>query len=399
MENNKYKSINKEIRKKDILRLICKSGSISREDITAQTMINTPAVYNIVADLLRNNFIIESGYTDSTGGRRSSLLSLNPAFGYLVGVSIEQEFVNVVLSDFSSKPIAQKKAEFLRYNGNVIRTAEIINTVIKSIVNLIADYDKTKIFGVCIGIPGIINKERTIGVFNPHVPDWINVDIKQQVESAVSLPVFIENKNNLAALSESFDNNGYKNLVYFHVDTGVAIGIIIDNEIYIGSTGSAGEFGHTVVSTDGRPCVCGNKGCLESYVSIQSIMSQVKESITHGVYTSLPQQYTFTDIVTGYKTGDKLVLTTVNNVSRYLSIGIVNMINTLNPGMIVLGGRITEFGDPLLNLIIQRVTGLSWHGNKDNQPVICFSKSEINNQSIGAVRYITEKIISKGEIV
>jgi predicted NBD/HSP70 family sugar kinase len=393
MKSKKYNSVNKQIRKSSLLQLINKYRSITREEIINYTGINSTAIYSIVANLIKNKDIIESGYADSTSGRRSSLLSINPQIGVVIGLSLEQEYITAVVSDFGSNIITTERVE-LPDSSSGLSSDIIISKVIKVIEELISKIGMSKVLGIGIGIPGFIDKSRTTGIFNPHVPDWVNVNIKQQLEDRCKLPVYLEKKNDLAALFELYDNKIYNDLIYFHVDTGVAIGIIINREIYTGSTGTAGEFGHTLISgVSDRSCICGNKGCLESYVSVKSIIAQVKEAINHGVYTTLPLQFSFDDIITGYKQQDKLITVVVGNVARYLSIGIVNLVNIFNPGMIVLGGRVTWFGDELLSMIKHNVTSLIWRGNKDNLPVITFTKSGGYNYARGAVQLVIGKMI------
>jgi len=391
-----YISTNRKIYKNIILKTIYENFLTTRKNIANLTGINIPTVYNIVSDLLKNGLITQTGYDKSNGGRKSDFLSINSSIGYVIGVGVEQNYINVILTDFCGNIKIRKKIDY-ETKENEIKTQYILDKLIECInyVLLESKKYKYKIFGIGIGIPGIIDKTRTTGIFNVHISDWHNISFKEIIYKKFKLPVFIENKNNLAALAETRYHKIYKDLIYLNVDTGVGIGIIIEGKIYTGFNGTSGEFGHIIVSNNGRTCICGNNGCIESFISIPSIISQLKESISQGVYTILPSKFGFEEILNAFYSKDKLVLNTINNVAKFLSIGVLNLINIFNPGIIVIGGRIIEFGNYLLNLVNQNVSSLMWEGNKRNIPEILFSKLGFDNQALGAAEFVISNSLNK----
>jgi len=182
MKNRIYKSVNRKIRKNEILELIYNNVSLTREDIIRKTGINNTAVYSIVSSLLKNNFIVESGSKESTGGRKRSFLSVNSEMGYVIGVSIEHEYIIAVLSDFSGNVKIKKRVDF-KINENKIESQNILDQLIYCIDGILlnAKTYKNKIKGIGIGVPGIIDKNRTTCVLSLHVSDLQNIPIRKEL--------------------------------------------------------------------------------------------------------------------------------------------------------------------------------------------------------------------------
>ena len=133
------------------------------------------------------------------------------------------------------------------------------------------------------------------------------------------------------------------------VPTSLSSLIFCNGSVYSGVSGSAGELGHTTIDKDGPLCECGNRGCLETMVSTIAIEKRMKELLQQGTPSSLKKrvknQVRFSDIVEAAKKGDKVASQVLEEAGRYLGIGIANIINLFNPGLIVIGGLITQAGD------------------------------------------------------
>lgn len=196
---------------------------------------------------------------------------------------------------------------------------------------------------VGVGAPGIIQVEQGIVVKSPNFPDWNNLPLKQELETAMHLPSFIENDANAAALGEQWlgAGRGISSMILLTLGTGVGGGIILNNRIWQGADGMAGEIGHMTLIPDGRQCGCGNTGCLEMYASARGIVLSFKERMQAGA-TMPRESVTSEKIYDAARNGDPAALSVMQEMGRMLGIGIANLINIFNPEMIVIGGGVKD---------------------------------------------------------
>ncbi len=193
---------------------------------------------------------------------------------------------------------------------------------------------------VGVGAPGIIQGDTGIVVKSPNFPDWNNLPLKSELESALDLPVTIENDANAAALGEQWRGagKGIGSMILLTLGTGVGGGIVLNNQIWQGADGMAGELGHMTIIPDGRLCGCGNTGCLEMYASARGIMESYRERKPQTPAGEITSEYVYE----AAGKGDLDALAVMHGMGRMLGIGIANLINIFNPEMIVIGGRVKD---------------------------------------------------------
>jgi glucokinase len=189
---------------------------------------------------------------------------------------------------------------------------------------------------------------------------WKSIPLKQKLEGITSLPVFIDNDANVAAIGEMWRGagEGSTELLCITLGTGVGAGVIINGTIYHGANDTAGEFGHTtVVPEGGAPCNCGKTGCLETISSATGLNRLVTEAINAGHHSSLKSKLsergrlTAKLIAEAASEGDELALTMIDKVGFYLGLALGNYAVSLNPGKIVIGGGLSQAGDIIFNPI------------------------------------------------
>ena len=193
---------------------------------------------------------------------------------------------------------------------------------------------------VGVGAPGVIQASRGVVVKSPNFPDWNNLPLKQELENAVGIPVFIENDANVAALGEQWRGaaQGINSMIFLTLGTGVGGGIVLDGRIWSGADGMAGEVGHMTIVPDGRKCGCGNTGCLEMYASSRGIVMSYQERNPSASATAT----TSVQIYEAARRGEALAGQVMEDMGRYLGIGIANLVNIFNPEMIVVGGGVKD---------------------------------------------------------
>lgn len=216
-----------------------------------------------------------------------------------------------------------------------------------------------KIDSIGIGIPGIadVTGDKVIYCTNLNL---VNVSLGKNLRDKFSIPVFIENDATVAGIAEAAlgVTKGYPNSVFITIGTGVGGGIIINHKVYAGSHGIGSEIGHMIVGENFYDCNCGNNGCLETFVSSTAIQKYVINEIENGFTGTilLEKVNDIKEIDTKLifecaKLGDELSNKAVNRMVKYLTIGIVNIINIIDPEIIAIGGGVAKAGDFLLDKI------------------------------------------------
>lgn len=208
--------------------------------------------------------------------------------------------------------------------------------------------------GVALGFPGIVDPEKGIVYKSPHFPDWHELDLLSFFRREFPWPVIVDNDANMAALGEAWKGagQGHRNFVMLTFGTGLGGGIIIDQKIYHGDRGFAGELGHVVIESQGHRCACGGRGCLEMYVSTQGILKLIETSDDRfardkflepfgGVVEKVTVEYLYKMALDG----DIFAHTTFKRMGYYLGIGLASLANTLGIETFLLGGGISEASD------------------------------------------------------
>ena len=227
----------------------------------------------------------------------------------------------------------------------------ILNVINKSGIN------KSDITSIGIGIPGACNSKTGTVLFCNNM-NLGGVNLAEAIKKFLDVPVFLNNDANVAALAEYYAvNKPLECMIMITLGTGVGGGIIIDGKIFSGFNGCAGEVGHMVIKDDGEKCNCGRTGCWESFASVTALIKQTKDSMQINRDSLMHEIAGSYDNVTGKtafdaaKQGDKAAVEVVNNFIRYVSAGIVNMVNIFQPDMLIIGGAISKEGDYLLKPI------------------------------------------------
>ena len=218
--------------------------------------------------------------------------------------------------------------------------------------------------GVGIGAPGPLDTRRGIVRLAPNL-GWRDMPLRDRVSQAVGLPAKLDNDANCATLGEWWLGaaRGGRFVVGITIGTGIGGGVVLDGRLYHGASDVAGEIGHTTIDSTGRRCKCGNYGCLEAYASGPNIARRAVEGIESGAASSLPDYVggslsaiTAQTVYQAAHEGDEFALEVVRETARFLGAGIANIMNILNPDVVVVCGGVTLAGDRLFVPLRQEVT-------------------------------------------
>lgn len=230
----------------------------------------------------------------------------------------------------------------------------VCNELLKS--NLI---DMNEVKGVGAGFPCHIDYENGYSIFGSNLPNWEHVPVKELFSKRLGTRVEIDNDANVAAIAEHKlgAGKGNKNMIYITVSTGVGGGIVINNNIFRGDYGAAGEIGHMIISDHGHRCSCGNVGCLMAIASGPKMIQYVLDEIEKGKKSSVFEYVGADEILTGKHigiaaaNGDELSRRAIERLADNLAIMFVNLYQIFNIKHYVLGGSVSKLGNPLFERI------------------------------------------------
>ncbi len=284
---------------------------------------------------------------------------------YAVGINIGHTKLYTALIDLYghivSEVIIPTEAD-RGYNVVLDRLANTVDSVLTE-----KNVDKSQIKAVGVAIPGQIDYKHGIVRLAPNLK-WHDLPIQSDITARLGLPVYIDNYANLAALGEykygigavPANKEACRSLAYISVSTGIGGGIVIDGRIVRGAGGAAGEFGHMTIDPDGRPCSCGKQGCLDAYASGLSMVRQAKELFAAGEGRLLLKMAGGNEdnvnvqmLSEAYRAGEYDSRLIINKAAMALGIAVANIIDSIDPGMIILGGGVMKIGEQFLQIILQ----------------------------------------------
>ncbi|RXV61276.1 ROK family transcriptional regulator [Fusibacter sp. A1] len=364
----------KKMNKTSIIKLIVKNGQISRSMLSKRTGLALPSVMRLVDEMIEDKLIVEIGKGSSTGGRKPSLLTINSHYGYLIGIEIAIK-CSVIITDFSGCILAKWESDDL----GTSTPEEVLEKLLYQMEVLIdtCKLNHDQILGVGIGTPGsdfkhTIDKKRAI------LKGWNTIDIKGYFEENSSFKIVTENVARTRTQAELWFGHGrtLDDFIYVFIDQGVGIGIVKNDLIHKGDTGVAGEFGHTTIAYKGRECYCGNKGCLEMYVSAGAIMRALEEK---GYDIS---DLSFDGLVAGAT--DDRILAELHESGSILATGIANLINLFNPHAVILGGIVPQSSSIVVDRIKTLLKELVFSNAARHTPVYV-SEMNLRHECLGSI--------------
>lgn len=322
------------------------------------------AVTSIVSDLVEASLVREAESRLTPTGRRPIVLEINPECGQVVGVDMGATHMTLILADFAARVIKEQEIPF-DINLGPAACLEELDQAMCQLLNG-TGYSLSQISAIGVGVPGPVIIEAGMVGTPPIMPGWDGYPIRAHLIQQFGCPVSLSNDAELGALGEWAygAGRGERNLAYIKVGTGVGAGLLLDGQIYRGSTGSAGEIGHITLNESGPICTCGNRGCLEAFTGGRAIARQAVEAVQRGQRTILSrinplEEMTARDVITAARSGDLIAQQIMSEAGEHLGTAIASLVNLFNPGIVVVGGSVAQIGDLLLEPIRQTVRARS----------------------------------------
>lgn len=274
---------------------------------------------------------------------------------YVLGIDIGGTKVAVGLVSSEGEVIGSKRMPTRAEEGPSRVIERFVELCRKSVAK--AGVDWQDIHAVGVGCGGPLDPCRGLIQSPPNLPGWDNIPLVEQLQGEFDIPVYLDNDANAAALGEHRfgAGRGVANMVYMTVSTGVGGGVIADGRLLRGENGNAAELGHLSVVWDGRPCLCGSRGCLEAYASGTAIAARAQELVLGHpesllrTLVSSAEEITAKTVAQALEQGDPVAEELWQETTEILGAGVANVISAFNPRLVVLGGGITNFGARLFD--------------------------------------------------
>jgi N-acetylglucosamine repressor len=353
--------------KKNVLKTIYEYNRrgefVTRNILSEVTGLSFATIIRFVSELLADGIIEEFNELESTGGRKPISLRINSDYGYVVSVDI---------GTFSSKiGVVRMNGELIEKQiypsdeHNIPTKGLSIDELYEKLHDVISMYGHERLLGIGIGVSGMVNCKEGRIIFCPNISGWDNILISSLLEERFNVPVFLDTSPRCMALAEQWFGVGQNvnNQIFASFGYGsIGSGIIIESKLFRGSGDFAGELGHVQVVSDGFLCTCGNRGCIEGYVTMPMIVSAIKEEARENLGFSpiklmveKVEDINREIIVKALDEGDKIAGGVIAQTGKYMGVALADMANLFNPDLIVLGGGVIEYFPQLIDEVKRAV--------------------------------------------
>jgi glucokinase-like ROK family protein len=350
----------KNINKHTVLDLIrFTPGGISRAELAQRMDLSRAAMTAIVNDLIKCDAIRETESRNKHSGRPPIILEVNAPRGHVIGIDMGASHLSIILADFAAQVLDEIEVPFRVADGPEL-CVSTANNLVEELLKK-NQFSNTQISAIGLGVPGPIASESGMVYAPPIMPGWDGYPIQANLEQHWGLPVSLNNDAELGALGEWAygAGRGEKNLAFIKVGSGIGAGLIINQQIYCGTTGSAGEIGHLTIDENGPLCSCGNRGCMEAFAGGHAIALQARKMVESGKRTLLSnipiENLTAEDVANAARRGDLPSQEIIMRAGTFIGIAIAGLVNLFNPGAVIIGGGVAQVGDLLTTSIRKAV--------------------------------------------
>ncbi len=377
-----------------ILAQLRDEGALSKAQLADRLQVSRTTVAAEVARLAELGLAQEAGPAASRGGRRSTLVDLSPDIRF-VGISIGATGMSVGVTDGRLAVLATRhRTSDIRQGPEVV-----LATALELVREVMAEVGVDQVMGAGIGVPGPVDFNRGVSVSPPIMPGWDGYPVRDAVSRELGCPVMLDNDVNVLAVGEQHAGvaKGAQDFLFVKIGTGIGCGIVIDGELYRGVNGCAGDIGHIRVEDFGPTCACGNTGCLEAFSGGAALARDAATAARSGRSPALAAllsekgELSAADVGIAVSQGDAQAVQLIRESGRHIGQVLAGLVSFFNPGLIVIGGRVTGLGHALL----AEIRGVTYRRSlplaTGNLPIVL---SELGDEGgvIGAARMISASV-------
>lgn len=386
-----------------VLRLIHSETNNSRLDLARKTGFSPASITAIVKRLIRKGLVVEASPNPSDLGRRPVPLEIRSDAAYLVGIDIGSFYLRVVITDINGNITYkyQTKTALQEGRGRVLKRAfQAIHDAIRE-----SGIPRAAIMGIGVAHSGVIDSQNGMVLSFPRpgqMAEWKNIPLQALVQTEFQIPCLLEDSVRTIATAEKCFGLGRDFDDFLYIDAGIGIGaaFFFDGKLYRGAGGKAGEFGHITVDENGPLCSCGNNGCLEAVASCAAIIKTVQIAIERGVDSKIRElagenleQISIEVIAQAAAENDSLAFRVLQEAASYIAIGLADLVNLLNPRLIIFGGALFRAAPQLLSDSLWRIIKQRSLEKSANEVQLQVSPLGSEAGALGAARLVAERIL------
>lgn len=307
-------------------------GAFTQAELARLTGLAPATVSNIVRDLSLAGIVD----TEAGSGRRGSAVRMSLEAGVVAGIDFGHSHLAVAIGDLTGRLLSEERCSI----DNDLGHREALDLAVSMVERLQPSGAQLRQVG--LGLAGPV----TDGVIQSAaiLPGWRGVDARAAAAEVFGTDIQIENDANLGALAEHRIGvaRGLHSSVFIKISSGVGAGIVLDNKLFRGSSGSAGEVGHLTVDEQGPLCRCGSRGCLETYTSVEAVQALIAGQMPSA---------SLDEIIAAAHHGDVSARRAFEDAGLHLGRGMAAVVNLLNPSVVILGGDMARAGDLILESV------------------------------------------------
>ena len=344
-EQNKQVQL-KNFNRRSVLGYIRKNGAATKAGLAAATGLTFMAIKKILEELEELGLIRCDAMEKGSVGRHALTYVINEDYKYTIGVHINKYATKVALLDLRGHILRIERYDMERSFQNQSGFVDAIVSLTDKVITE-EGINKDDILGIGVGAPGPIDMENGVILTPPNMPFLNYLPLREVMEERTGCRVYLYKDTNAIAFGEYWDGEGkqWSDLIYIDVDMGIGSGLIIDGKIKVGANSIAGEFGHITIDLNGPVCNCGNRGCLEAMSSgiavLKELSRQLDEEEDHPLYAKR-KELVIEDVFEMVRKNDLLTISILNQSAHYMGIAISNVINILDPQVIIFGGILIQ---------------------------------------------------------
>ncbi len=340
----------RELNRSLVLDLIKKRSPISRAALAEASSLAKPTVSAIVDELLARHAVREVGVgtTGREGGRPPVLLEFDSHSQCLVGVHLGVTTTTIVLADALGHEFA--RAQMPTWRGRSATALDRVAAATERLLSVNGAKERETAVGVCV--PGMTDVATGVCRIAPAL-GWIDVPVREHLQDALGIPVYVHNTAQASAVAEAVEGagQGATDVVLLYLGSGIGSGMLSGGRLFSGSSGQAGEIGHCPVDGATERCPCGRRGCLETVASGIALVRDARAAVAEGRSTSLAtngDDLTVALIAAAAAAGDSLAGDLLDRTGKRLGTAAAWLVNLTDPQVLILSGGLVEIGDPLL---------------------------------------------------
>lgn len=317
------------------------NGQAARADITRALGISPGSATTLTAELIQHGLLreVDQAPREHSRGRPPVALEIVPEAGCVIGIKLGDERHTAILTDFAGHTLAEARLN-VKAHGRAMH--DVLDELDALIAKLLHPTGKTiaNVNAVGVGMPGIVDHTTGTVRWSPLLAERDQA-IGAAFLAKFGVPMYLENDANMLTLAELWFGAG-RTLTDFAVVTienGVGMGLVLNNALYRGSFGMGLELGHTKVQIDGALCRCGQRGCLEAYLADYALAREATTAMDQPLTALNSMQATLEQLFQRARAGDEAALTIFRRAGRYLTLGLSNVMQLLDPALIILSGE------------------------------------------------------------